>query len=113
MRSLTGASAYRRSATHRSLRAQEADVFLLVNAVLRGATKADDLARTKALADNDRLWTTVMDLMRDPFNALPAPLRAAVISVGFAVKREIVAPEPDFGFLVGINEQIAAGLSGI
>lgn len=112
MRSLEALSAYRKSAGHRSLRVQEADVFLQINGVLRGAARADAIDRTKALADNERLWTAVMDLMRDPYNALPPALRASILSVGFAVRREVALAEPDFGFLIGINEQIAAGLAG-
>ncbi len=106
-------TAYRRSSAHRSLRAQEADVFLRVNAVLRGAYSDNPLARARALADNDRLWSAVMGVLQDPANGLPAPLRASIMSVGHAVKRESARAEPDFGFLIGINEQIAAGLSGV
>lgn len=113
MRSVAAAAAYRRSASNRSLREQEADVFLRVNAVLRGAQQSDMLGRRKALADNDRLWTTLLDLLRDPANPLEPSLRASIISVGLTVQREVRREEPDFRFLIGVNEQIAAGLSGI
>ena len=63
------------------------------------------------IADNSRLWTTVIDLMRDPANALPETLRAAIVSVGLAVQREMQRDAPDFEFLIGVNEDIAAGLS--
>ena len=112
MRGLTAARAYQASARHRNFRDQEAEVFLRVNAVLRSAQRGDELSRAKAIADNDRLWTTTMDLMRDPGNKLPLPLRASILSVGFAVQRETAQDEPDLGFLIGINEQIAAGLIG-
>jgi flagellar protein FlaF len=68
--------------------------------------------KVRALADNRRLWMTVGDLMRDPGNALPATLRAAILSVGLAVEREMDRESPDFDFLIEINEQLAAGLSG-
>ena len=55
---------------------------------------------------------TVTDLMRDPGNALPEPLRASIISVGLSVQREMDQDTPDFDFLIAINENIAAGLSG-
>lgn len=105
--------AYQASARHRGLREQEADVFHRVNAVLRGARTPDPLTRTKALADNQRLWTTVLDSMRHPLNGLPPKLRASIISVGLAVQRENESETPDIGFLIGINEQISAGLSGM
>ena len=80
-----------------------------------GALKAarDDglLSRMRALSDNRRLWLAVNDLMRDPRNALPEPLRASIVSVGLAVQREMDREVPDFDFLISINENIAAGLS--
>jgi len=66
----------------------------------------------RALADNRRLWITVLDLMRDPSNALPQPLRASIISVGLAVQRDMEHESPDFDFLISINESITAGLAG-
>ena len=39
---------------------------------------------------------TVIDLMRDPPNALPAELRAAIVSVGLAVQREMRSDRPEF-----------------
>ena len=112
---MRGIEAYGQAKRHRSMRDQEADVFLRVNAMLRAGTgaAADPVALARAMADNERLWNAVMDLMRDPANALPAPVRASVLSLAHAVRREQARPAPDVGFLVGVNEQIAAGLSGI
>ena len=109
---MTGALAYQQAARHRSVRDQEADVFRRVNATLRAAEGGDALARSLAVADNGRLWLAVMDLVRDPANRLPAPLRASLLSVGHAVQREMAGATPDFGFVIGVNEQIAAGLAG-
>jgi len=103
--------AYEAAATHRSQREQEADVFYRAIGALKSARNADALQRVRALADNRRLWITVNDLMRDPANNLPAELRAAILSVGLAVHREMDRDAPDFGFLIAINEHIAAGLS--
>jgi flagellar biosynthesis regulator FlaF len=52
------------------------------------------------------------DLLRDPANALPAGLRGSIVSVGQALQREMRAPAPDFAFLIAVNEDITAGLSG-
>lgn len=109
---LIAARAYAASAAHRSPREQEADVFRRANAALRRARSDGGLARVRALADNERLWTMVMGLVRDPGNALPDGLRASIASVGLAVQRDMRGPSPDFEFLVSINESIAAGLSG-
>lgn len=105
-------NAYAASAAHRSLRDQEADVFRRTNAVLRRAREKGGISRVRALADNQLLWTTVTNLLLDPDNALPAELRASIISVGLAVQREMATNDPDFDFLLEINENIAAGLTG-
>lgn len=108
------ARAYRTSAGHRSVREQEADVFRRANGALRSTRDPDTgtVARARALADNRRLWSTVVDLMRDPDNALPEALRAQIVSIGLAVQRDMEGANPDWDFLIAINEQIAAGLSG-
>lgn len=113
MRDVSAArAAYGRSSSLRSAKEQEADVFVRVNAALRSAPGQGSLAVAKAVADDLRLWLAVGDLLRDPGNALPVPLRAAIVSVGQAVLRECDLPSPDLQFLIGINEQMAAGLAG-
>ncbi len=102
--------AYATAAAARDPREQEAEVFLYANGVLRRARAGNALARCRALSDNKRLWAAVIDLLQDPDNALPAPLRAAIISVGLAVQREMQRSEPNFEFLIAVNENIAAGL---
>lgn len=104
--------AYDASSATRSARQQEADVFRRANGALRAAQMADPIARIRALADNRRLWSAVVDLVRDPENALPEPLRAAIASVGISVQRELDQDNPDIALLISINENIAAGLDG-
>ena len=103
--------AYQSAARHRSPRDQEADVFRHVIGKLRAA-KADPGRRGAAVADNCCLWLMVGDLMRDPANAMPPPLRAQIVSVGLALQREMALAEPDLDFLIAVNENIASGLSG-
>jgi len=103
--------AYEAAATHRSQREQEADVFRRAIGALKAARNGNALQRVRALADNRRLWMTVHDLMRDPDNNLPAELRAAIISVGLTVQREMDNDRPSFDFLIEINENFASGLS--
>ena len=104
--------AYLGAVTHRSLRQQEADVFHRANGALRAAQQNGPVALVRALADNRRLWATVVDMVRDPENKLPVPLRASIASVGMSVQREMDADKPDVDFLININEQFAGGLSG-
>jgi flagellar biosynthesis regulator FlaF len=104
--------AYNTASRYRSHRDQEADVFRYATRGLRNAADAGPIQQIRALADNRRLWTMVIDLMNDPANALPEPLRASIVSLGLTVHREMDGESPDFEFLVSINEQIAAGLAG-
>jgi flagellar protein FlaF len=113
MQTMTNAvRAYASAAANRSVREQEADIFLRANAALRYARESPKrISRVRALADNDRLWMTILGLLHDPANALPDDLRASIISVGLAVQREMQRESPDLDFLIEINENIAAGLS--
>jgi len=109
--STQAARAYEAASVHRSPREQEADIFRRATGALRAARDAGPIQRVRALADNRRLWMAVGDLMRDPANALPIALRASIISVGMAVEREMDREQPDFAFLIEINENFAAGLA--
>ena len=109
---INAAHAYEAATSQRSSREQEADVFRRAIGALKAARNAGAVPRVRALSDNRRLWSTVNDLMRDPQNALPPDLRASVLSVGLAVQREMDRDTPDLEFLIAINENIAAGLSG-
>ena len=104
--------AYATAANHRSLKHQEADLFKRVNYVLQSSRDGRKLQQVKAIADNRRLWSTLLDLLRDPDNALPVELRASIISVGRTVQREMLNQSPNFSFLIAINENMAAGLTG-
>ncbi len=103
--------AYQASADNRSLRAQEADVFHRANGALRSAISGSPTDRVRAVADNRRLWLTVMGVLQDPGNDLPDSIRAAIISVGRSVIRAMDNPSPDFDFLIAVNDNIVAGLS--
>jgi flagellar biosynthesis regulator FlaF len=105
--------AYKTASRYRSQRQQEADVFYHAVAALRGAKDAGSIQQVRAVADNRRLWIMVSDLLRDPENALPDPLKASILSVGMTVQREMDQDTPDFDFLISINENIAAGLAGM
>jgi flagellar biosynthesis regulator FlaF len=112
MQTMTKAArAYQTAATHRSQREQEADVFRQTIGALKSARTAGPISRLRALADNRRLWMTVSDLMHDPASGLQAELRASIVSVGRAVQREMDRDQPDFEFLIAINQTFVEGLS--
>ena len=112
MHGMTAARAYQARSADRGLREQEADVFRRATAALRQAQQGTEFDRVRAVADNRLLWSTLLMNLKDPQNALPENLRGSIISVGLAVERELSEPEPDLPFVIGINEQITAGLAG-
>lgn len=112
MHRMNAARAYQARSADRSLREQEADVFRRATAALRLAQAGNEFDRVRAVADNRMLWNTLVMTLKDPQNALPETLRSSIISVGMAVERELSEPQPDFPFVIGINEHITAGLIG-
>lgn len=104
------ARAYGASRAALGPRALEADVFRRVVGALRFA--ADPISVERALADNRRLWVAIEGALSDPTNALPVPIRASLVSLGRAVMREMEQEPPDMGFLIEVNESVAAGLAG-
>jgi flagellar biosynthesis regulator FlaF len=102
-----GAAAYRRRLTAKQM---EAEIFTRATRAIRAAEAGNQLARTRAIADNRRLWDAVHGAVIDPTNALPAALRAQIAGVAPAVLRECDQPAPDLGFIAEMNEHIAAGL---
>jgi flagellar biosynthesis regulator FlaF len=109
---LRASNAYRASIAHRTLKAQEAEVFRIASGGLRAARNASPTQQVRALADNRRLWTAVLDLVRDPGNGLPEGTKAGLASLAMAVEREMDRDDPDFEFLIEMNQQIADGLAG-
>ena len=102
---------YRAASANRGVRAREADIFRRATGALRAARDATPIERTRALADNRRVWHMVRALVRDPDNRLEAALRGTLVSITLAVQREMDSVSPDFDFLITVNENIAAGLS--
>ena len=84
--------AYQASSDNRSLRAQEADVFHRATGAMRNARTMGPVDKVRALADNRRLWLTVLGLVQDPENRLPPPVRASLMSVGRSVQHEMDQP---------------------
>ena len=74
---------------------------------MKSAIHASPVQKVRALADNRRLWLTVGDLMQSPQNRMPAELRASIVSVGLAVQREMDREQPNFDFLIQINQTFA------
>jgi flagellar protein FlaF len=112
MNQMFGNRGYGATQRARSLRDQEADVFRRVNYTLKAAIHADAIERARALADNRRLWLAIEGAMANAANALPEATRVSILSLGRLIQREMNAPEPDFAFLIEMNDQMIAGLSG-
>lgn len=97
-------------------RSQEANLFKQVTySLIQGKTKKDGLDLVRAATDNRLLWMTVIQLLQDDQNQLPAPLRAQLISIGQAVIKETddnITGNLDVDFLIDINTQIIEGLLG-
>ena len=96
----------------RSLRDQEADVFRRVNYGLKAALNGDAIERTRAIADNRRLWMAVEGAIVHPANQLPQALRVSILSLSRSIQREMEGTEPDIAFLIDMNDQMISGLSG-
>lgn len=104
-----GAAAYRRRLTAKQM---EAEVFARAARATRAAEAGTPIERTRAGADNRRLWNAVHMAVSDPTNALPPALRARIAGIALAVVRECDAAEPDLAFVAETNDRFAAGLWG-
>lgn len=68
-----------------------------------------------AIHENQRFWTALRYDLSDPGNAMPAALKASMISIALWVDRHstaLMAGEGRLAGLVEINTNIAAGLAG-
>ncbi|MFN7307405.1 MAG: flagellar biosynthesis regulator FlaF [Alphaproteobacteria bacterium] len=91
-------------------REQEADIVLRVTGALKAVRDQQGIARARAVADNRRLWIALEASIRHPANQLPQETKVTMLNVGRAVLREMERSDPDIGFLIEVNEQLAAGL---
>ncbi len=105
------ARAYASATAGRSWRSQEADIFRQVNYRLNAARAGTPMDRVRALADTARLWNAMAAYLQDPLNGLPVGTRSGLLSIGHAVERCLADANPDFDFLLAVNENIAAGLA--
>jgi flagellar biosynthesis regulator FlaF len=112
MNQMLGTRRYGATQQTRSLREQEADVFRRVNYAMKAALNSNAIDRARAVADNRRLWLAVETALINPENLLPEATRVSMMRLGRLIQREMNAPEPDFAFLIEMNDQMIAGLSG-
>jgi flagellar protein FlaF len=110
--------AYKQAATWaESPRQTEYRLFAQVTLALMEAAKADPsdiAARVDALDWNRRVWTALSDDCSQPGNALPAQLRASIISLAIWVGRhtsKVIRREEQFEPLIEVNRMIMQGLS--
>ena len=112
MNQMLGTRGYGATQRTRSLREQEADVFRRVNFGLKAALNGDAIDRARAIADNRRLWFAIEAALVNPANLLPEVTRVGIMRLGRGVQREMDNKESDIAFLIDINDQMIAGLSG-
>ena len=112
MNQMLGTRGYGATQRTRTLREQEADVFRRVNFGLKAALNSDQIDRARAVADNRRLWFAIEAALVNPENQLPEVTRVGIMRLGRGVQREMDMKEPDIEFLIDINDQMIAGLSG-
>jgi flagellar biosynthesis regulator FlaF len=112
MNQMLGTRGYGAAQRARTLREQEADVFRRINYGLKAALNGDAIERARAVADNRRLWLAIEAVLINPENQLPETTRFGILRLGRGVQREMDTNEPDIDFLIDMNEQMIAGLSG-
>ena len=112
MNQMIGPRGYGATQRVRTLREQEADVFRRINYGLKAALNSDAIDRARAISDNRRLWFAIEAALVNPENQLPETTRLGIMRLGRGVQREMENPEPDIDFLININDQMIAGLSG-
>ena len=111
-------NAYKQAAMMKTdYRSQEANLFKRVTfGLIQGKSNPNGMDIVRAASDNKLLWMTVIKLLQDDQNRLPAPLRAQIISIGQTVIREIdqnITGKLDIDFLIDINTQIIEGLAAM
>jgi len=107
-------------ATARAESPREAEyrLFGQVTRALMAAQEADLMevrTRFDALDWNRRLWATLGADCADPQNALPAPLRASIISLSIWVDKHtsaVIRREEEIEPLIEVNRMIMQGLGG-
>jgi flagellar protein FlaF len=98
-------------------REMEYRLFAQVTLALMEAAKADPhdiAARIDALDWNRRVWSTLGEDCANPGNALPAPLRASIISLAIWVGRQtskVIRRQDTIESLIEINRMIMQGLA--
>lgn len=99
----------------RTARDAEYAVFAAVTRALNAADEADYAATARAVTDNQRLWGALAEDLMSAENALPAQLRANLISLAEFVRKHTMAVlggRAGVAPLVDINTMIMKGLRG-
>jgi flagellar biosynthesis activator protein FlaF len=111
--------AYQQAATRaESPRDLEYRLFAQVTRALMEAAQLDRSEfgkRMDALDWNKRMWSTLAGECQRSDNALPAPLRASIISLSIWVGKHtslVIRGQEEFEPLIEINRMIMQGLAG-
>jgi flagellar biosynthesis activator protein FlaF len=111
--------AYQRAATRaEDPRDIEYRAFGVVTAALlkvRDLGRPDPGALAHAIHENRRLWRILARDCAQPGNALPAPVRARIISLSIFVERHssaVMREGADLDALIDVNRSMMEGLAG-
>lgn len=92
--------------------ATEACLFSRVIGLLRLAEHQQPSLRSRATAEAEALWQSVLVAMANNSAGLPDGLRRDITLVGRAVLKDLKSGRPDFGFIREVSENIMGGLAG-
>lgn len=94
-------------------RQTEYRAFAIFTRAMEEADSEDQIAKIKAVANNEQLWRTLRkDLMSDG-NTLPDELKARLLSIAFWVSRyssQAMKGEASLAPLITVNKQIMDGM---
>ena len=112
---MSGTNTYRK-VLESTPRQVEVDIFRRVIYGLKHAQTSNNLAdRIKAVTSTRVLWTTLLADLAGEGNQLPVSVRRGLAVVGLSIIKEIDGNDftkVDLGFLIGLNQNILAGLEG-
>ena len=83
-----------------------------INHGLKATLNADAVDQARAIADNRRLWMALEAVVLHPANQLPEALEGSILDMSRMVKKEMDLQTRDIPFLITMNEQMIAALSG-
>ena len=83
-----------------------------INHGLKATLNADAVDQARAIADNRRLWMALEAAVLHSANQLPEALEGSILDMSRMVQKKMDLQTRDIPFLINMNEQMIAALSG-